>query len=92
MLISLSPFLSLFQNNNRGGYNVGDRSDQAFDASKGTQGVLPPADTYNTANAVNGDANFNVQYQMVYYEGSQLSVEWTNQHGQSREIRPTARE
>jgi len=69
------------QNNNRGGYNVGDRGVNGFDGT-GThpRGVRDPDFTYNMANSVVGAAN-NIQYQMVYYEGSELSVEWTNQHG-----------
>jgi len=61
------------QNNNRGGYNVGDKSDNPFDT--------------NNPYAASVDNNFNIndrsdkQYQMGYYEGSKLVVEWTNQHG-----------
>jgi len=57
------------QNNNRGGYNKGDVDDTAANA---------------------GNNEFNAQYDMSYYESeadtsnggkSQLTVEWTNQHG-----------
>eukprot|EP00343_Euplotes_focardii_P007404 CAMPEP_0205821278 /NCGR_PEP_ID=MMETSP0206-20130828/6313_1 /ASSEMBLY_ACC=CAM_ASM_000279 /TAXON_ID=36767 /ORGANISM="Euplotes focardii, Strain TN1" /LENGTH=641 /DNA_ID=CAMNT_0053116635 /DNA_START=27 /DNA_END=1952 /DNA_ORIENTATION=+ len=70
------------QNNNRGGHNVGDRTDEAFsgnnpEARIGNQntGKANPDLTFNPAD----DTKF--QYQMVFYEGSELSVEWTNQHG-----------
>lgn len=70
------------QNNNRGGYNVGDRGFEAFtggDTNTGSDASFrEPAFLYNTANSV---VDTKLQYQMVYYEGSELSMEWTNQHG-----------
>lgn len=70
---------SRVQNNNRGGYNVGDRGANAAVLSQANQyGVRPPSITFDTATSV---TDTNVQYQMVYYEGSELSVEWTAQHG-----------
>jgi len=44
------------QNNNKGGYNVGDRTEEAATKQDG-------------------------QYQEIFYAGSKLRVEWTNQHG-----------
>jgi len=60
------------QNNNRGGYNVGDRTDTAHDTTD-------PYDQ-NPDNVLNPDVTDNKQYQMAYFEGSELTVEWTNQH------------
>lgn len=56
------------QNNNRGGYNVGDKTDQAFTGT----GVETGSPTH---------ANDRGQYALAFYEGSRLVVEWTNQHG-----------
>lgn len=52
------------QNNNRGGYNVGDSTDEA---------------ATTTAE----------QFRQPFYEGSILSIEWTNQHacGSNRKVR-----
>jgi len=61
------------QNNNRGGYNVGERINTAFDA---TAPVSPDPDNLYDYN----DVTSNKQYQMGYYEKSGLVVEWTNQH------------
>jgi len=58
------------QNNNRGGYNVGDRTT----ASANTESDNPD-NVYNVA-----DTNTANQYQMAYFEQSKLSIEWTNQH------------
>jgi len=60
------------QNNNRGGYNVGDKTDQAFNPN---DPELDLAETYSVLD------NTPVQYPMVYFEGSILPIEWTNQHG-----------
>jgi hypothetical protein len=69
--------LCCVQNNNRGGYNVGDRGVDGFDATTAHPfGVMDPSFTYNMANSVVDDTNNNIQYQMVYYEGSELSVEY----------------
>lgn len=57
------------QNNNRGGYNVGDKND---DAANGATSHVETF-TLNTDQAT--------QYQMMFYEGSKLQFEWTNQHG-----------
>ena len=61
------------QNNNRGGYNVGDKTDQAFLAASPTGTI---AQTFDET-----DLDTAMQYQMVYLEGSKLPIEWTNQHG-----------
>jgi len=62
------------QNNNRGGYNVGDRTDAAFNGGNPTGGLTP-------AQVLDPSVNTAAQYQMAFYEGSQLHLEWTNQHG-----------
>jgi len=59
------------QNNNRGGYNVGDKTKDAFNPSN------PYSDPQATFDPSVQDAT---QYQMVYFEGSELPIEWTNQH------------
>jgi len=61
------------QNNNRGGYNVGDKTSQAFSA---TQPFYPPQQTYDV-----NEQTTAMQYQMVFFEGSVLPIEWTVQHG-----------
>ena len=61
--------------------SVGDRSSEAFDTSAtgvGAYGVLPPSALYDTTGTT---LDTRAQYQMVYYEQSELSFEWTNQHG-----------
>jgi len=62
------------QNNNRGGYNVIDLDDQ-----DGFDGNDPYADI-NTMYSPNENLD-NVQYNMVYQEGSLLRMTWTAQHG-----------
>jgi len=59
------------QNNNRGGYNVGDLKSSAFDPNSNADqtGSLYPG-------AFDKD-----QYSEMFYEESELTVEWTNQHG-----------
>lgn len=61
------------QNNNRGGYNVCDKTDAAYNehAPLGTDWTHAFNPTVDTAQ----------QYQLNYFEGSELWVEWTNQHG-----------
>lgn len=59
------------QNNNRGGYNVGDQTDQAFTASDTSD---EPGSFFNRE--LNKD-----QYSMVFFSGSKLGIEWTAQHG-----------
>jgi len=58
------------QNNNRGGYNVGDKSATAFTSTGTLSQQMDRTAITNT-----------VQYPMVYLENSELSMEWTNQHG-----------
>jgi hypothetical protein len=69
---------SCVQNNNRGGYNVGDRGVFGFDGNTFQYGAGDPAFIYDMNNSPMAS---NIQYPMVYYEGSELPVEWTNQHG-----------
>lgn len=70
------------QNNNRGGYNVGDNGENAFTGNGGHDG------------STNGDNNiFNkmynptvneaddIQYNMMYTQGSIMRMTWTSQHG-----------
>jgi len=61
------------QNNNRGGYNVGDRTDDDHDTNNPE--FDDPDDVYDY-----NDLDSNKQYQMAYFEESELVVEWTNQH------------
>jgi len=63
------------QNNNRGGYNVGDKTDDAFDGATAPYGMYPPDQVYDTSQTTDA-----MQYQMMYYEGSIIQFEWTNQH------------
>ncbi|EOD16966.1 hypothetical protein EMIHUDRAFT_459074 [Emiliania huxleyi CCMP1516] len=60
------------QNNNAGGYQVGDRCDPVC---QGAGGLNPGSTEYNRS--LPGAA----QGQMYFYEGSVLELEWTNQHG-----------
>lgn len=59
------------QNNNRGGYNVGDKGEDAFDG--GSTASEPGA-------IFNAELNLD-QYSMIFFSGSILGVEWTVQHG-----------
>lgn len=67
------------QNNNRGGYNVGDRGVNGFNDANLANGAGDPAFIYDPV--TNSPLTSNVQYPLVYYEGSELSLEWTAQHG-----------
>lgn len=60
------------QNNARGGYNVGDKTSQAFATNTA---YLDPDQLYDPSD------NTAAQYPMVFYEGSILPIQWTNQHG-----------
>jgi len=62
------------QNNNRGGYNVGDKS--ATDAAPANNPVQPPATNFDF-----NSLNTPMQYGLGYFEGSTVQFEWTNQHG-----------
>jgi hypothetical protein len=68
------------QNNNRGGYNVGDKTAAAF--SGNDNGDEPNTGTQNNQRIswVPGSLDKD-QYAMQYIEESQLTFEWTNQHG-----------
>lgn len=59
------------QNNNRGGYNVGDKKSTAFN----------PGSTANEPGSVFQAELNEDQYSMIFYEGSTLGIEWTTQHG-----------
>ena len=59
------------QNNNRGGYNVGDKNADAFDENSV---ATEPGSVFTTE--LNED-----QYSMIFYENSILGIEWTAQHG-----------
>jgi len=61
------------QNNNRGGYNVGDSGKAASSRAETDTNALYDFST-NTPTST-------AQYSMMFYEGSILNVEWTNQHG-----------
>jgi len=62
------------QNNNRGGYNVIDLDDQdGFDQNN------PYAD-FDTMYSPSANLD-NVQYNMIFEEGSMLRMTWTAQHG-----------
>jgi len=63
------------QNNNRGGYNVGERT-QNSNSGSGTGLVNTPDSLYTHT-----DKTTQSQYPMVYYEQSILQIEWTSQHG-----------
>jgi len=67
------------QNNNRGGYNVGD-----LDTEEGFNGDDYIADAslmYDFEFFYENDDEHEKQYEMLYYEESYVSVTWTNQHG-----------
>lgn len=61
------------QNNNRGGYNVGDKTNNAFDTNNPMYNSPDNNFDYNDLTAAK-------QYQMGYFEYSKLVFEWTAQH------------
>jgi len=65
------------QNNNRGGYNVGEKANTPFSP---TQPYLPPQTVFDYSTPPVGGYPPS-QYQFVFYEGSTLTVQWHNQHG-----------
>lgn len=69
------------QNNNRGGYNVGDKTNVPFNPTDplGPAVSTEQPDSYDEA--FNPKSTLPQQYQLVYYEGSELHIQWTNQHG-----------
>jgi len=72
------------QDNGRGGYNVGDKTSSAFDEANPTGVLATAANGFSNDNyaAAHDPTNLGIpmQYQEVYFEGSVLTVEWTNQH------------
>jgi len=70
------------QNNNRGGYNVGETgvAGQNFAQDSGTQfGEGTAAQMYDPSDtSPNGNS---YQYDMLYQAGSQMRMTWTSQHG-----------
>jgi len=77
------------QNNNRGGYNVGDNGEQGFqnsgDGLNNNNGDTFDEDhfdkMYNPKKYDNNAAVANVQYNMMYTQGSIMRMTWTSQHG-----------
>jgi len=73
------------QNNNRGGYNVGEMhqtegfNNNANQAYATDESVFSYEDTSWSGNAGNG--NNKKQYEEVFLEGSSLPMSWTAQHG-----------
>jgi len=66
------------QDNARGGFNVGDRgANRAANTATAYDHAMSPSSA--TFDASQWDQDY--QYQMVYYEGSEFTIEWTNQHG-----------
>jgi len=61
------------QNNNRGGYNVGDKTKNAAPSYNPARSPLVSFDASDISTAM--------QYPFVYIEGSTLRTEWTGQHG-----------
>lgn len=62
------------QNNNRGGYNVGEPSDTTFDPNSVADSSATPGSSF--PGGLDDD-----QYGMMYLESSLLPIEWTAQHG-----------
>jgi len=68
------------QNNNRGGYNCCDLDDE--DGFQENNWLATAEEKYDWRRIYNDDAaNLQSQYEEVYYEESEVSVTWTNQHG-----------
>lgn len=65
------------QNNNRGGYNVGDNGENAFDQNGGGDSSDDIFDKMYNPNRDEEDE----QYNMMYMEGSVMRMTWTSQHG-----------
>lgn len=67
------------QNNNRGGYNVGETG-EAGDAFNGNNnfGEGTASQMWDPTQALGGAS---YQYDMSYQEGSELRMTWTSQHG-----------
>jgi len=71
------------QNNNRGGYNVGETGDSndAFADNGQTSKASVEGDSQEMWDPTNQLAGNSVQYNMAYQEGSELRMTWTSQHG-----------
>lgn len=71
------------QNNNRGGYNVGDNGVQGFNGNQPDTGTDFFNEMYNpdVTDLDNNDALPNKQYEPVYMSGSMMRMTWTAQHG-----------
>lgn len=69
------------QNNNRGGYNVGETGEagKAFAQTTGGFGEGSTTEMYDASDTTPNDAS--VQYNMAYQEGSIMRMTWTSQHG-----------
>lgn len=66
------------QNNNRGGYNVGDMDPvNGFDAGD----YMASFQEMYDFRRLNTAGQLEKQYEMLFFEQSKLSVTWTNQHG-----------
>lgn len=70
------------QNNNRGGYNVGEfGSEQGFDNNAGAYATDRIVFNYNAQEWANNNAAGRKQSEEVFLEGSALTQTWTAQHG-----------
>jgi len=68
------------QNNGRGGYNACDHARDAGNAAANNADDLRVLPSQAYSEAV-GDLDTAIQYPMMFYEGSQLQMEWAVQHG-----------
>jgi len=66
------------QNNNRGGYSVGDLD--PVNGFTATDWMATATEMYDFR-FLNTAGQLQKQYEMLYFEQSQISVTWTNQHG-----------
>jgi len=66
------------QNNNRGGYNVGDLDPQNGFTENDWMATATEMYDFRFLNTA---GELQKQYEMLYFEQSQVSVTWTNQHG-----------
>lgn len=65
------------QNNNRGGYNVGETGEAGTAFANGNQEGTT-SQMWDPSTTLNGQS---YQYNMAYQEGSELRMTWTSQHG-----------
>merc|ERR1719197_1711083 len=70
------------QNNNRGGYNVGETgdTDNAFNGGNNF-GEGSAAEMWDPDTALNAANSNSVQYDMTHQAGSLMRMTWTSQHG-----------